>query len=212
MITIIAFFTMFIDHIGLLFFPEEEIWRIIWRIAFPLFAWWIVRWYRFTRNKRNYAKRIFILAIISQIPIFLLFWNQIFNICFTLLFWLFSLEIIQTQKLKIYLKFIFIWFLLYLSEYLKFDYSIYGILTIILLYIFWQQKKSIIYFTILTLLFYNIDYKNLEFVYNYQIYAIFAIFLLYFTSLQKYDFKLNFYFKYLFYPVHLSILYLILQF
>lgn len=211
MITIIAFLTMFIDHTGLLFFPNEEIWRIIWRIAFPLFAWGIVRWYKVTKNKQNYGKRIFILAVISQIPIFFLFWNQIFNVLFTLLFWLFSLEIIETKKLKNYIKIIFIIALLLFAQFLKFDYWAYWILVIILFYLFWQQKKSIIYFTILTLSFYNIDYQNLKFIYHYQIYAVFAIFLLYFTTLQKYDFKLNFYFKYLFYPVHLMILYLILQ-
>jgi len=43
MITILAFITMLIDHIGYIFFPFDEIWRIIGRIAFPLFAWGIVR-------------------------------------------------------------------------------------------------------------------------------------------------------------------------
>ncbi len=209
MITIIAFITMLIDHVGLIFFPTEEIWRIIWRLAFPLFAWGIVRWYKLTRNREKYAKRIFILAIISQIPLIFLFWNEIYNVCFTLLFWLFSIEIIENTKIKNYLKIFFIWILFYISQILNFDYSIYWILTIILLHIFWQQKKSIIYFTVLTLLFYNIDYENLKLIYHYQIYSIFALFLLYWTSLQKYDFKLNFYFKYGFYPIHLAILYLI---
>lgn len=209
MITIIAFLTMFIDHTWLIFFPREELWRIIWRIAFPLFAWGIVRWYKLTKNKFNYGKRLFILAIISQIPVWILFWNELYNVCFTLLFWLFSIEIIQTQKLKNYMKIIFIWFLLYISQILNFDYSIYWILTIILLHIFWQQKKSIIFFSLLTVWFYCIDYENFKFVYHYQLYSIFAIFLLYFTTIQKYDFKLNFYFKYGFYPVHLALLYMI---
>lgn len=203
---------MFIDHTGLIFFPWDEIWRIIWRVAFPLFAWWIVRWYKLTKNRQNYAKRIFILAIISQIPIFFLFWNQIYNICFTLLFWLVSLEIIENQKIKIYLKIISIAIMLYIAQILNFDYWIYWILTIILFYFSWQKKITLLYFFILTILFYLVDYKNFDIVYHYQIYAVFAVVLLYFTPIQKYDFRINFWIKYWFYPAHLALLYIIAQF
>ncbi len=208
MVTIIAFLTMLIDHIWMIFFPYNEYFRIIWRISFPLFAWWIVRWFKLTKNKNNYIKRIFLLAIISQIPLFF-FIENFYNVCFTLLFWLLSLLIIEEKNLKIYFKFFFISLLLFISNYLNFDYSIYWILTIILLYLTWEKKISIIYFFFLTILFYNIDYNNLKLVYNIQIYAVFALIILYLTPIRNYDFKLNFYFKYWFYPVHLSILYLI---
>ncbi len=203
---------MFIDHMGLIFFPWEEIWRMIGRLAFPLFAWGIVRWYKLTKNRQNYAKRIFILAIISQIPIFFLFWNQIYNICFTLLFWLISLEIIENEKIKIYFKAVFISIMLYIAQILNFDYGIYWVLTIILFYFTWQKKITFLYFSILTILFYLVDYKNFDFQYHYQIFALFAVFLLYFTPIQKYDFKINFWIKYWFYPIHLALLYIIAQF
>lgn len=208
MVIIIAFLTMLIDHIWMIFFPYNEYFRIIWRISFPLFAWWIVRWFKLTKNKNNYIKRIFILAVISQIPLFF-FIENFYNVCFTLLFWLLSLLIIEEKNLKIYFKFFFISLLLFISNYFNFDYSIYWILTIILLYFTWDKKISIIYFFLLTILFYNIDFNNLKIVYNIQIYAIFALIILYLTPIRKYDFKLNFYFKYWFYPVHLSVLYLI---
>lgn len=208
MVTIIAFLTMLIDHIWMIFFPYNEYFRIIWRISFPLFAWGIVRWFKLTKNKNNYIKRIFILAIISQIPLFF-FIENFYNVCFTLLFWLLSLLIIEEKNLKMYFKFFFISLLLFISNYLNFDYSIYWILTIILLYFTWEKKISILYFLFLTILFYNIDFNNLKAIYNIQIYAVFALIILYLTPIKKYDFKLNFYFKYWFYPVHLSILYLI---
>lgn len=208
MITVIAFITMVIDHIGILFFPWEDIFRIIWRLAFPLFAWMIVRWFFYTKNVNNYMKRLFILAIISQISMFF-FAPGIFNVVFTLIFWLLSIIIIKNDKIFIYLKPILVFTLILIAEYLKFDYWAYGVLTIILLYLFYNKKITIILFAILTFLFYwiNFEYKIIN--YSLQYYSIFAIFLLYFTPLQKYDFKINKTFKYLFYPVHMTILYII---
>jgi len=205
MILIIAFISMLIDHIWFIFFPTDEIWRIFWRFAYPLFAWWIVRWYKFTKNKFKYAKRLFIMAIISQIPILLVFWDGFYNVLFTLLFGLISIYTIDENKIKLPFKIILISFLLYISQIFNFDYPIYWILTIILLHIFWEQKKSILAFSLLTILFYNIDYTNFSFVYSYQLYAILALVLIYFTPIQKYDFKLNFYFKYWFYPFLLKL-------
>lgn len=209
MITIIAFITMLIDHIWYIFFPAEELWRMIGRIAFPLFAWWIVRGYKMTRSKENYAKRIFFLAAISQIPVLFLFWDQLYNICFTLLFWLLSIFVIESDKIKNIPKILLIAFFLTFSYTFHFDYGIYGILTILLIHRFWQQKKSIVYFALLTFLFYCVDYNTLSFHYSYQLYAIFSFVILYFTPIQKYDFKLNYYVKYGFYPVHLALLYII---
>lgn len=209
MVTILAFLTMTIDHIGFMFFPGEEIWRIIWRIAFPLFAWGIVRWFRFTKNRENYAKRILILAVISQIPSFFVTWFDLYNVCFTLLFWLFSIGIIESEKVNKLAKIPIILVLLAISYRLNFDYNVYWILTIILLNQFWEQKKSVIYFFILTFLFYCVNFETHKIIFHPQIYSVFAIIILYFTPIRKYDFKINYYVKYLYYPVHLAVLYAI---
>lgn len=209
MITIIAFITMLIDHIWYIFFPSDEIWRIIGRIAFPLFAWGIVRGYKMTKNKENYAKRIFFLAAISQIPVLFLFWDQIYNVCFTLLFGLLSIFVIETEKLTLFPKIFFLSFFLTCAYAFHFDYGVYGILTILLIHRFWQQKKSIVYFALLTFLFYCVEYNTGIIHFSIQMYSILSFWLLYFTPIQNYDFKINYYVKYGFYPVHLAILYLI---
>jgi len=67
-IKIIAMVTMAIDHIGVLLFPSLRILRTIGRIAFPIFAYQIAKGYSKTRNKKKYASRIAIFAVISQIP------------------------------------------------------------------------------------------------------------------------------------------------
>lgn len=212
MVTILAFLTMFIDHLWFIFFPQYEIFRIIWRISYPLFAFFIVRWYFFTRNKFNYIKRLLFLAVLCQLPFWFIFWFDYYNVIFTLLFWLLSIMILWDIKIKLFFKILFIAVLLTISYLFNFDYNIYWILTIILIYIFWEQKKIILYFTILTVLFYNIDYSNFTFFYHYQIFAPIAFLILYFTPILKYDFKINFYFKYLFYPLHLVFLYLLYLF
>ncbi len=210
MITILAFITMTLDHIGYIFFPTE-VWilRILGRIAFPLFAWGIVRWYKMTKNKQKYALRILILAIISQIPLFFISWNDLYNICFTLLFGLFSLAIIDDKKIHIFFKTLIIAFFSIIAYYLHFDYWVYGIMTIILISLFWQQKKSILFFSLLTFLFYCVNFETQTIYFHIQIYSIFSFIILYFTPIQKYDFKINFYIKYWFYPIHIAILYLI---
>lgn len=51
---LIALVTMTIDHIGYLFFPYEQIFRIIGRIAFPVFAYMIAEGCRYTKHKLRY--------------------------------------------------------------------------------------------------------------------------------------------------------------
>lgn len=212
MVLLLAFITMLIDHIGMIFFPYEDLWRIIGRISFPLFAWWIVRGYKMTKNKQNYAKRILALALISQVPFFFINQELFLNVCFTLLFWLLSLGTIENREIKRYFKISIIVSFLAISEFFHFDYGMYGILTIILLYLAWQKKMTLIYFFVLTFLFYDVNYQNLTLHFHIQIWATLSIFILYFTPIQKYDFNMNYYIKYWFYPVHLMILYMIYWF
>ena len=212
MVLLLAFITMLIDHIGMIFFPYEDLWRIIGRISFPLFAWWIVRGYKMTKNKQNYAKRILALALISQVPFFFINQELFLNVCFTLLFWLLSLGTIENREIKRYFKISIIVSFLAISEFFHFDYGMYGILTIILLYLAWQKKMTLIYFFLLTFLFYDVNYQNLTLHFHIQIWATLSIFILYFTPIQKYDFNMNYYIKYWFYPVHLMILYIIYWF
>lgn len=46
MLKLIAMLTMLVDHIGLLFFPEIMAFRIVGRIAMPLFAYGIAQGYQ----------------------------------------------------------------------------------------------------------------------------------------------------------------------
>jgi hypothetical protein len=65
---IMAMITMLIDHIGIIFFPGNVAWRIIGRIAFPIYAYCIVQGFLHTRSVSRYLWRLIGLAAISQIP------------------------------------------------------------------------------------------------------------------------------------------------
>lgn len=64
---IIAAVTMFIDHAGLILFPQYRIFRIIGRLAFPIYAYCIAEGFRYTKNRRRYFLRIFVLGTLCQI-------------------------------------------------------------------------------------------------------------------------------------------------
>ena len=47
---IIAFLTMIVDHTGVIFYPNSQIFRIIGRISFPIFCFFIVEGFSHTKN------------------------------------------------------------------------------------------------------------------------------------------------------------------
>lgn len=63
---IIALVTMTVDHAGLLLMHNYMPFRILGRLAFPIFAYMIAEGCRYTKNKRNYFLRIFLLGLLCQ--------------------------------------------------------------------------------------------------------------------------------------------------
>ena len=61
---IIACILMAVDHIGLEIFPRYTIFRIIGRLAFPLFAFFIAEGCKYTKNKLKHFLTIFSLGAI----------------------------------------------------------------------------------------------------------------------------------------------------
>jgi hypothetical protein len=68
MLKLLALGTMLADHIGYMYFPNEILFRIIGRLAFPIFAYQIAIGYSRTSNLKKYVLRLSIFALITQIP------------------------------------------------------------------------------------------------------------------------------------------------
>lgn len=70
MLKILAAIFMVVDHVGVLFFPYEPIFRIIGRLSYPIFAFMISEGAKYTRNKKKYLLTIGGIALICQLVYF----------------------------------------------------------------------------------------------------------------------------------------------
>lgn len=64
---LIACALMLIDHVGILLFPRDIIFRVIGRLAFPIFAFMIAEGARYTKNKLRYFLTILAEGLIIQV-------------------------------------------------------------------------------------------------------------------------------------------------
>ena len=95
---IIAITAMALDHIGAVFFPHILSLRLIGRISAPIMAFFISEGYTKTRNIRRYMLRLFVFALLSMVPYYLVFGRSPFNILFDLLLGL--IIIFLTDRVK----------------------------------------------------------------------------------------------------------------
>lgn len=63
---IIAMLAMLFDHIGIVLFPQNIVFRIIGRIAFPIFAYMIAEGCTYTKSKTKYLIKMAGFALICQ--------------------------------------------------------------------------------------------------------------------------------------------------
>ena len=77
---IIAMITMIFDHVGDSFFPDVDRFRIIGRIAMPIFAFCIAEGFGHTHDKVKYLTRMAIFAVISEVPFDLFGAGKIFDL------------------------------------------------------------------------------------------------------------------------------------
>ena len=64
----IALVCMLVDHLWATLVPGREWMTCIGRIAFPIFAFELAQGYIHTRDLRGYAKRLALLAVVSEVP------------------------------------------------------------------------------------------------------------------------------------------------
>ncbi|TVX94063.1 TraX family protein [Paenibacillus agilis] len=204
MIQLIAYCSMMIDHLGIVLFPSNSLFRIIGRLALPLFAYGIAVGFSRTSNVTKYGVRLLIVGIISQVPYTLLFGSKEFNVCFTLLFGLIIIKIIKS-KVILFLKIIYTLGLCIICEALAFEYGLYGIALTVFFSVFKQWTTLLIANSILVFI-YLYFYESTAVQY-YSLLAIPCI-----MVFEKKSFHLPKIIRYAFYPSHILVLLIIVNY
>ncbi len=209
----IAIFAMLIDHIGLGFFPELIILRIIGRIAFPIFAFLLVEGYAHTRSPKKYALRLLVFAFISEVAFDLFFFGEYFyiykqNIFFSLFFSL-LLMMIFDSNIDYILKSVLEIAILLIVIVINCDYSVFAPLIILYIHIYRHNKPK----TYVSIFLINVIIAISDAFSKFSIDSIKQVFaglsilpIMFYNGEKGRGMK---YFFYAFYPLHLIILYLI---
>ncbi|RCW47843.1 TraX family protein [Paenibacillus prosopidis] len=131
-IQFLAMLTMLIDHIGLVWFSENEIWRIIGRLALPFYAYAIVLGYCRTRDINRYLKRVGWIALISQLPYQFAFYRLEVNTVGTLFVCLLLLYLLDRWNGKLVIQIIAAVGAALLVEVSPFSYGAYAVLLVLI--------------------------------------------------------------------------------
>ena len=227
---ILAMIFMLCDHLWGTIIPGNEWLTCIGRIAFPLYAFMIVEGYFHTNNLKKYVGRLFVFALISEIPFNLAMGSSISYIIHQNVLWSFLIAILLIYlNEKVKNKKLFIKILVGLSTtllgfglgFITFvDFYGYGILMVLAFYFFrgrtyWKyilQFLSMAYINVSLMkgLSYEVNLFNKVYWIPQQAFAMLALIpiWLYKGKQGPYNKTIQ-YVYYAFYPLHLLILGLI---
>lgn len=165
---IIAVVTMLIDHVGACVFEHgllrmeniradenlylllknvDQVLRLVGRIAFPIFCFLLVEGFLHTRDRKKYALRLFLFALISEIPFDLAIRGsfvdfQYQNVFFTLLIGLLVMMLCDHFQKSLSAQLAILTGGLLLSLLLRTDYNYKGVMLIELLYLFRHDRQK----------------------------------------------------------------------
>ncbi len=197
--------------------------RAVGRIAFVLFAFMAAEGFCHTHSRKKYLIRLGAFALLSEIPFDLALQGKLFdlqdqNVYFTLFFGVLALYLLETLHGHILLQAAGVAICCAAALFLKSDYMFMGVLLIVVFYLFrgsfWLQflgGSIVLYFGIV--LIYMVRYWGtyipLATFFNSglsELYGIFAFVPIYLYNGEKGK-QLPKAFYYLFYPLHLLLLY-----
>ena len=202
----IACLTMLLDHIGAILFPQILWLRVIGRIAFPIYCFLLAEGAHYTKNPTKYALRLLVGLLLAEIPFDLAHGSLSFaqqNVMFTLLLGFLAIQVVKHCSGPMRL-----WALLPIlaAELLRTDYGAMGVLTVLLFYITREMEERRMLQTV-GLLALGFSVFTGSFIQPLAVLAMIPISLYsgkkaVHSSLLQWGF-------YLFYPVHLMVLWLI---
>lgn len=212
--------TMLIDHIGVLFFPSLIILRIIGRLTLPVFAFGIAEGYKYTKDKTKtintifykskniYLLKLVLFGLISQIPYTLVFDTLQVNIILVFALSLFLLDSLETKR------HIGILFSLLILSFVTLEAFIIAPVMVLTFYYrqkIFKEKILLILLVQLIAIYGSIKLKNYNIIQLYSIFCSLGILItVKYKQKDNIPRKIPKYFFYLFYPLHLALLGLIL--
>ena len=211
---IIAVLSMLVDHIGAYFFPNILVFRIIGRLAFPIFAFFIAEGWKHTRSKKKYFLTLCLFAIISQVPYYFLKGAIYLNILFTFILSLgiiYFIEMFKNSSISSMLGVAGVFLVSAIGSMLGMvDYGLLAVLLPAIFYFinlkelkFFIAGLGLVLISLKSIIFSGVIFENFI-----QLFSLFALVLIWFYNGEKGKINLK-YFFYIFYPVHLAIILLI---
>lgn len=153
---VIAMITMLIDHTGAALFPDMLFLRVIGRIAFPIYMWLLVMGFVHTSSRKKYMLRMGILAVLSEIPFDLALSGKMTfqwqNIYFTLLLSLVLMALLKkamgigSRYYRIAAVGAALAASMLLAEWLSFDYGCTGPVLAAVFYLYFKSGKPDLFF------------------------------------------------------------------
>lgn len=214
---LIACAAMLLDHIGAVFLPGSVL-RDIGRISFPIFCFLLAEGTFHTRNPRRYALRLFLGMLLAELPFDYAFFGRVNwghqNVMLTLLLGFLALWSVRSLESRL-LKPLPAVLCVLLAELLQADYGGVGVLLVLLFGLTREMRgKNLIRALVMLYLFagmFSITLLRIgNFALTQQMLGTLAMIPIALYSGEKKTsakaVQLGFY---LFYPVHLILLYLI---
>ena len=222
---VIACVLMLVDHACVMFFPQYEWMRIVGRLAYPLFAYFIAEGCRYTKNKVRRFLSVFILSVVCEL-FYIIFSGEYYgNILLTFSISILLIYLLQYTKKAFVLStkkgvlltavFSLCVVMVYVfCEHIGVDYGFFGVMAPVFVILPDDVSLSAkdtynrVYKRVLSLGFFAGGLVLLSFVdppIDCQVWSLLSIVLLAFYNGERGRYNLKYGF-YLFYPLHMVVL------
>ena len=226
---IIAMTLMLMDHLWATLLPAREWLTCAGRVAFPIFAFMAVEGYFHTRSFKKYILRMLLFAVLSEIPFDLMYGGTWFYPVHQNVLWTFLLSLLgvwlmeQVRKKGKTWMYLLVCVLVVLGTLCMVDYYGVGVLTVFVFYFlhgrkwwcFLGQLAALYWLNVELLggLMYPVQLFGMEFELCQQGLALLALIPIWlYRGRQGYHSKPFQYLCYAFYPVHMLLLVVVLNF
>ncbi len=198
---IIAAIAMTIDHAGLLLFGDATWMRAVGRLAFPLFAYFIAEGFRYTRNRRRYFFGILALGTVCQIVCEIFSPGEVWNVLLTFSLSIALLYLLERSKADARFLAAFgtgLILVFFFTKYIPVDYGFFGVILPLFPALFEKKWARLGAFAV-GLAVLCADSHPLQWI------SLSSLVLLALYNGKPGKYKLK-YFFYIFYPLHLAVL------